>query len=168
MTIFCCSKKLAFVLILAFNFLVSPNVAIAQQSTEPVKGTCDYYLYQDSIRECGKRGYLIKYGYKYCNFFIGSHFSKFSEEGQKWALEMGHCLQLNIHVLSDTISCKELKKLARKSHLPCLLESGYLDLAKKDQRVYKCLGARNPLNWPAGLYYMMKLRKAAKKRKASK
>jgi len=77
---------------------------------------------------------------------------------------MGYCLQVAVHELSDSLSCKELKKTARKSHLPCLLESGYLDLAKKDQKVYKRLGARNPLNWPTGLYYMMKLRKAAKNR----
>lgn len=77
---------------------------------------------------------------------------------------MGHCLQMNIFELNDSTSCKELKKLARKSHLPCLLESGYLDLAKKDQRVYKRLGARNPLNWPAGLYYMRQLKKEAKNR----
>ena len=67
--------------------------------------------------------------------------------------------------MADSVSCKELKKLARKSHLPCLLESGYLNLSKKDKRVYKRLGARNPLNWPAGLYYLMKLRKASKEKK---
>jgi len=145
-------------------FLLFASASSAQHSSAPERGTCEYYLFQDSVRECGKRGYLIKYGYKYCNFFLGSHFDRFSEEGQKWALEMGYCLQMKIHELSDSVSCKELKKLARKSHLPCILESGYLDLSKKDQRVYKRLGARNPLNWPTGLYYMIKLKKAAKNR----
>jgi len=136
----------------------------AQRKAAPERGDCDYYLYQDSIRDCGKRGYLIKYGYKYCKFFLETHKSRFSPAGQEWALDMGYCLLVKIHELSDSLSCKQLKKMARKSHLPCLLESGYLDLTRKDQKVYKRLGARNPLNWPAGLCYMVKLKKAAKNR----
>ena len=150
-------------------FCVSATSAFAQDNSKPIRGECEYYQYEDSIRQCGKRGYLIRYGYKYCNFFMGTHYDRWSEEGQKWATEMGYCLQMSIYELPDSLSCKELKKLASKSHLPCLLESGYLDLSKKDKRVYKRLGARNPLNWPTGLYYLMKLRKAGKaKRKAER
>ena len=143
---------------------LSAFICEAQVNSTPERGTCGYYLFADSIKQCGKRGYLMRYGYKYCNFFIGSHFNKFSTDGQKWALDMGHCLQMKIYEMNDSLTCKELKKAARKSHLPCLLESGYLDIDKKDQGVYKRLGARNPLNWPAGLYYMRQLKKADKNR----
>ena len=153
--------------VFALLLLLSASECIGQGSSKPEKGTCDFYVYEDSVRQCGQRGYLVKFGYKYCNFFLGSHFDKFSEDGRKWALEMGYCLQVKIDEISDSVSCKQLNKLARKSHLLCILESGYLDLSKKDRRVYRRLGARNPLNWPAGLSYIIKLKKAAKKRKAA-
>jgi len=145
--------------------LFSSGECVGQINSKPEKGTCGFYAYQDSIRQCRKRGYLMNFGYKYCNFFLGSHFDKFSDEGQQWALEMGYCLQLKLDEISDSVSCKALNKIARKSHLPCLIESGYVNIPKKDKRLYKRLGARNPLNWPAGLYYTIKLKKAVKHQK---
>lgn len=150
-------KALIFVSLFMFSKYCPAQFRIA-----PIRGECAYYLFQDSLRECGKRGYLLRYGYKYCDFFLNQHLDRFSTEGKQWALDLGYCLQMKIDEFSDTLSCRELKKAARKTHLPCLLESGYLDLDQKDQKVYKRLGARNPFNWPQGLYYMGQLNKASK------
>ncbi len=132
----------------------------AQSVPEPSRSDCNYYVYLDSTHQCKQKGYLIKYGYKYCDLFLFKKRDRFSEEGYQWAQDMGYCLQTKLKEFSDSLSCKQIKKQAMRSHVNCLLDTDYLHLAKKDKRTYKLLVAHNPRNWIRGIGYLFKLNKA--------
>lgn len=126
---------------------------------------CRYYLCEEKNRNCGAKGYLISYGYKYCNLFTSKFYSRFSANGQEWVRKTAWCLQSQINALPDSLSCSTFKKEAMKGHIECHLESGYCNLLKKDKKLVIRIVARNPKNWIIGLSYLKKIHKYCKQEK---
>ena len=145
----------------ALIFLINFNRANSQSPCEPGKD-CQFYLCEETKRNCGKKGYLINYGYKYCNFFNVRYYSRFSQSGKEWVSITTSCLQDQFNTFPDSLSCSVFKKKARKDHLDCVLESGYCKLSKKDRRLIFRIVARNPRNWIMGLSYLKRIRKYCK------
>ena len=134
---------------------------IKGQDCMPGEG-CQYYICEEKNRNCGTKGYLINYGYKYCNFFTSKYYSRFSKSGQEWVRKTAYCLQSQINAFPDSLSCRTIKKKAMKGHLECHLEAGYCNLSRKDRRLVFRIVARNPRNWIIGLSYLKKIRKYCK------
>ena len=137
---------------------------IRGQDCIPGEG-CQYYICEEKIRNCGTRGYLISYGYKYCNLFTSKYYSRFSKIGQEWVSKTAYCLQSKINAFPDSLSCKRIRKEAMKGHLECHLESGYCNLSRKDKRLIFRIVARNPRNWLIGLASLKKIHKCCKQEK---
>jgi hypothetical protein len=94
--------------------------------------TCEYYSCVEQSKHCGKRGYAIGFGQKYCKKFDKkSH--KFTNEGRKWIEEVRGCLIDNLGSTSQELSCRKFRKAQVKNHIPCYLNSGYCSLSDKDK-----------------------------------
>tara|TARA_R100000656_G_scaffold105917_1_gene77998 strand:+ start:147 stop:572 length:426 start_codon:yes stop_codon:yes gene_type:complete len=99
---------------------------------------CDAYLEIEQQYECGKSGYPIRFGHKYCEKFIDKR-ENFSHEGQVWLAQVRECLIAEANSLS-AIDCRELKKLAFESHGECYERTGFCELSKKDRKeLYKMI-----------------------------
>lgn len=139
-------------------FLYSLNISALDCSE--IKDDCEYYSCIEEQRHCGKKGYLLGFGKKYC-----LKFSKldrlFSEEGKRWIDEVRECLIKSADLSSKSLSCKEFKKEQFKSHVPCYVSSGYCELSRKDRFavkkvIYKSLW-RPSLIW-SGMKVVIKCR----------
>ena len=61
------------ILVLQANCQQSKLEALANE------GNCDFYLEMEKLKQCGPTGYLINYGYKYCNKF-GQYAYQFNQD----------------------------------------------------------------------------------------
>ena len=107
--------------------------AMASQTCESLVDDCEYYTCIEKDRACGKRGYPIGFGRKYCNKF-GKNEANFSSDGKKWIESVKSCLIENISYVEQGVTCDMFKKEAIAHHVPCYLDAGYCDLSKKDKR----------------------------------
>lgn len=141
---------------LLFIFIINPNKANCQDPCK-LEENCQFYLCEETKRNCGKKGYLINYGYKYCTLFNSRYYKRFSKNGQEWVNRTTLCLQNKLNTFQDSLTCSAIKKKAIKGHLDCCLESGYCKLTKKDKRLIFIIVAKNPRNWIIGLSYLKKI-----------
>lgn len=73
---------------------------------------------------CGKTGYALEYGLKYCQKFLSLNFT--SEFTSKWRDKTMYCLQKRLlDVMNQKISCQELEIFAYQTHVPCYKELPY-------------------------------------------
>lgn len=94
---------------------------------------CEYYSCIEAEKQCGKRGYPLGFGKKYCLKFDEKKES-LSEEGQEWMLRVRSCLIQEMEQFEQTLTCKKFKKQSVKVHVPCYINSGYCQLSKKDRK----------------------------------
>jgi len=92
---------------------------------------CNYYLCREEIQTCGKLGYIVGYGYKYCLKF-NNKLEHFSQQGQEWLIRTRICLQEELEAISYETSCSELKKMSMNTHVTCYINSGFCNLPSKD------------------------------------
>ncbi len=99
---------------------------------------CDAYLDIEQQYHCGKSGYPLKFGHKYCQKFIAKK-ERFSVEGQLWLAQVRECLISEVNSLA-AIDCRELKKLAFESHGDCYEKAGFCELSSSDRKeLYKMI-----------------------------
>ncbi len=104
-------------------------------SCEAKTDDCEYYSCVEEQRHCGKKGYLLNFGKKYClKFSEKDHL--FSEKGKEWLSNVRECLIKNLDK-SQAVSCRKFKREQFKAHIPCYVNTGYCDLSRKDRFAVK-------------------------------
>ena len=128
-------------------------------------------LFYDSLEvkfQCGKKGYPINYGKRFCLKFSNKR-NRLSDEGKEWLDSTRHCLQQSLYDLDPNLSCKALRKKAFDSHIPCYLDNGYCGLDKKDRKlVIKTIFLSSlvrPRTWRPGLKVLRNCGKERRKRR---
>lgn len=121
-----------------FLLLIIPRLSTAQEKElnfcRDLKNDCQYYSCIEAELACGKKGYPIKFGKKYCLKFE-RHYTNFSPRGKNWVDKTRECLISKIGQSPLDISCKDLKNNAFLHHVPCYVDSGYCELEKEDRKV---------------------------------
>lgn len=93
---------------------------------------CEYYSCVETIKKCGKRGYLSGFGEKYCRKFQSNE-SLFSSNGKEWIESVKSCLINEIEMTDESASCSHFKTRSISRHVPCYISSGYCELSKRDK-----------------------------------
>lgn len=90
---------------------------------------------------CGRDGYPIGYGYKYCTRFL-EQYDEFSSDAQQWIDDTLICLKQALADLyrSGKDSCERLYDIAFGSHPRCYVQNGFCSIL-----------ARHPFAFPADL-----------------
>jgi hypothetical protein len=116
--------------ILTPAFAEPPVCAAEEQS-------CQMYSCVEQHFQCGKKGYLTKFGLKNCEKYLENQdFS--SERLQQWYPKVRYCLQTRLADIADQTAdtpkaCKDLERLAFASHVDCYIETGFCDLSFLDK-----------------------------------
>jgi hypothetical protein len=120
-----------------FIFLALMSLSsLGFEDCEQLSDSCEYYSCIEGQKSCGKRGYVLGFGKKYCNKFE-EHSYKFTTSGKNWILDVRSCLIDNLGQTSTELSCRKYKKAQIKSHIPCYLNSGYCSLPKADKKLIR-------------------------------
>lgn len=120
----------ATLLILLF---MSFNALADDSNCQQYLDDCEYYSCIEAEKQCGRRGYPIGFGRKYCLRFEERQ-SNFSDEGRAWMERVRSCLIRGMEEAPEALSCRKFKRAAVKQHVPCYVESGYCELSKKDKK----------------------------------
>lgn len=114
--------------LLIFAILQSAQVAQAIDQRESV---CERYLALDNVIECNRTGYLIDFGYRYCQRFEKTE-HRYSPFGRVVLQRLRSCL---IDSLERThgLTCQNVKSVALESHVGCYVENGFCGLSTKDK-----------------------------------
>ena len=104
------------------------------QSCDDLKTDCEYYLCIEAEKNCGAKGYLKSFGYRYCNKFTNIQNSHFSEESKSWINKTKNCLINSIDNLDQELSCKTFKRKAFEQHKYCYVSSGFCALDNTEKR----------------------------------
>lgn len=138
------------------------------QTAYQLSSSCTFYDSLEVSFVCGKRGYALNYGKKFCEKFSKETY-KFSKEGQIWLDNTMLCLQQNLYDLNPNLSCKALRKKAFDSHIPCYLDNGYCDLDTEDKKlVVKTVFLSSlfrPRTWRPSLKVLRNCRKERRKQR---
>lgn len=105
------------------------------ESCEDLDNDCEYYSCVEEKRHCGKKGYLLGFGKKYCLKFSNEDY-RFSNKGKKWLSDVRQCLIDNLDK-SEAVSCKKFKREQFRAHVPCYVNTGYCELSRKDRFAVK-------------------------------
>lgn len=120
-------KWMIFFLLLSFQ-------ANGESNCQQFLSDCEYYSCIEESKRCGKRGYPLGFGKKYCNRFAGlSH--QLSDQGKRWMETVRNCLIEKLETVSPEATCRKFKREAISQHVPCYVESGYCELSKKDKKI---------------------------------
>jgi hypothetical protein len=123
--------KLVFILLFA---LVVKTQVFANSSCDNYLNDCQYYTCIEASKHCGKKGYLLSFGNKYCHKFANKS-EKFSLQGRLWMNQVRDCLIRQLDHLNPEVSCRKYKQAAIDQHGPCYINSGYCELPDKDKNV---------------------------------
>lgn len=115
----------------------------------PSSDSCEFYSCLETEMNCGKKGYLVKIGKRYCENFLALD-GKLSAYGEIWLDSTRKCLQQNLLVnYHNGVECSELKKLTVEDHVECYVQNGYCGLRLKDQLKVTGLILREFLSTPS-------------------
>lgn len=99
----------------------------------PSSDSCEFYSCLENKMKCGKKGYLIKIGKKYCENFLKLD-GNLSVDGEIWLDSTRACLQQKLLVnYQNGVECSQLKKITVNDHVDCYIQNGYCSLRVKDQ-----------------------------------
>ncbi|MFA6238111.1 MAG: hypothetical protein WC635_12330 [Bacteriovorax sp.] len=94
--------------------------------------TCDFYSCVEKEIPCGKDGYFLGFGERFCRRF-DNILDKLSPEGKSWFFTARQCLTENILSLNNYNNCQEIEEKSYNDHKPCYINSGYCDLPIRDK-----------------------------------
>jgi len=145
------SKFLLMISIMLILFMMTVASTIEEESRldnndvcKPRQGNCDFYHFcvENNILSCGKDGYSLGYGLKYCQKFQQISFQ--SQAGNLWRNQTTFCLQQSFLMEEKDVegdrfdigngtfsrtrrfsSCAELKDFAFAVHAPCYCKEPY-------------------------------------------
>jgi hypothetical protein len=104
------------------------SVAAQAESCVPSVNSCDFYKCKEQERNCGRKGYLIAFGHKYCRAFL-HHQKSFDSKAQDWLQKVRVALQTEILYIPDKLSCQAFEDAAFASHVGVYRDSGFCDLS---------------------------------------
>jgi hypothetical protein len=122
-------RGIIFILFLSFT-----QVSLAQSNCQEFANDCEYYSCIEQSKHCGKYGYLMNFGDKYCRKFTSKE-KLLSTKGKIWMSNVRSCLIRKLENVDQDLSCQKYRKAAIDQHIPCYTESGYCQLNKKDKNV---------------------------------
>lgn len=95
------------------------------------EGNCEFYKRFNDVKGCDpKTGYLVGYGYKYCQKFFQTE-TKFNEEGKAWT----RCVRKKLtnflipKYKENKENCDQIKESAFKSHVDIYVDCGFCKIA---------------------------------------
>ena len=118
-------------------FLASPgfsSIGLSKSDCSGLTNTCDFYLCLEEEFLCGRKGYPLSFGYKFCKKYE-QNLEYFSDSGIQWVDKTRSCLIDKLILLKNVNSCRDLKKQAFKQHSGCYFQSGYCRLSQADKEV---------------------------------
>jgi len=125
---------------IAIYLILFSIVAHANETCMSSSKTCSFYQCAEKEKNCGKRGYLLRKGYRFCKKF-GKKAHKLTYNGQAWVNNVRYCLQKNLQGQYQSLSCREIKKSVWAHHLSCYYDQGFCQLSKKDRlKIYNVVG----------------------------
>lgn len=95
-------------------------------------GACEYYACREREANCGPEGYLLKFGYRYCNRYRLAAEQHASPAGQAWLRNIRRCL---IEVIDRDVrggNCESMWQRGFDSHPECYTSTGICDLPISD------------------------------------
>ena len=97
-----------------------------------VPNSCQFYVdCLEAKNQCGKEGYALGFGNKYCALFNSLELSR---HGEDWISGTMACLQeALIHFAAKTSTCESIKQTAFESHVKCYVDNGFCELGLGDQ-----------------------------------
>lgn len=88
----------------------------------PKENDCSFYkTCMENKLKCGKKGYALGYGGKYCKAFLKRR-PKFSALGQEWLSKVTLCNQheiASVFIRSSNLTCARVEEHAFKIHSKC-------------------------------------------------
>lgn len=97
----------------------------------PKLSECDGYAEKSRELGCSNRGYLLKFGYRYCREFVRRN-DDFTEFGQDVLAKIRRCLLDKIET-EPGLTCRNVKSKAQDHHVECYVKSGYCELNLGDK-----------------------------------
>ncbi|CAJ0936121.1 unnamed protein product, partial [Mesorhabditis belari] len=118
-----------------------PTTPPQPNTTSPIPSTtsgdcrnrqCSEYKCLDDTRaHCGPSGYLLSFGYKYCNSFI-DHTNLFTSAGKRFfecvRPKLMEYMEGYLDSAGDSVNCDDLKLKAFDSHIPIFRDCDYCDM----------------------------------------
>lgn len=95
-------------------------------------GACEYYACREREANCGPEGYLLKFGYRYCNRYRLAAEQHASPAGKAWLRNIRRCL---IEVIDRDVrggDCESMWQRGFDSHPECYTSTGICDLPISD------------------------------------
>ena len=123
--------------LILITLLYSGPATGAEVNCSLIKNECEFYSCLETKKNCGKYGYPLGFGKKYCLLFEKRE-HKFSASGNLFINKTRNCLIKTLLDSPKEVSCKALKRQAFKDHISCYIESGFCELSKSDKKnLYK-------------------------------
>lgn len=130
------------ILLLPLLILFSPR-AFSVEDCEIIRDSCDYYLCRERQHPCGRRGYNLALGHRYCRKFLLNRPERYSEKGRLWLSDVRQCLQEKLEELPVETLCRRVRSRAMNNHVDCYLDTGFCGLSVRDkQKVLNTVGSR--------------------------
>lgn len=99
-------------------------------------GTCQYYQCLEIQEKCGKDGYYLEFGAKYCRKYQADH-NEYTERGREFLVHIRECLQdeldREIHRAGELPKCSKVKNFAVETHKSCYSQYRFCDLPDSDK-----------------------------------
>ncbi len=116
-----------------FLLFISSIFSEPSRQCEDLIGNCEYYSCIEEKKHCGHKGYLEAFGLKYCLKFHENE-DQFCPYGKEWLEKVRSCLMVSVGEFPENTSCKNFKKMAFQSHVPCYLSTGFCELSMKEKK----------------------------------
>lgn len=120
-------------LIAAFLMSFATGVFASElEECESKRSSCDFYSCVEKEMPCGKDGYFIGFGDRFCRRF-DNILDKLSPEGKTWFFNARQCLTGKILSRNKYNNCQEIEEKSYNDHKPCYMDTGYCDLTSSDK-----------------------------------
>lgn len=110
----------------------------------PNNTDCSFYLCLEKEKKCGYRGFPLRYGYRFCQYFEGME--TYSEKLNTWLSDTRICLQEKLK--ANDYSCQYMFYNSIQDHVSCYEDSGYCALDKGERRIVRRKILRELLDAP--------------------
>lgn len=97
------------------------------------KNDCEFYACITEEKHCAPRNYPLKFGKKYCLRYE-TRINFFSDQGKTWIEDVRKCLIHEMDIMDENLTCRQLKRKAFKTHVPCYVSSGICSLPLRDKK----------------------------------
>jgi len=128
--------------------------AVLASQCVPSHNSCDFYLCLEQEKQCGYKGFPLRYGYRFCHNFLGLKVK--SEALTNWLNDTRLCLQERLNQATD-YTCHNMFWNSIQDHVSCYSEKGYCELNRSEKRFVKKLILKEFLSAPI---YIIKNAKA--------